>query len=81
MKSEMIALATASEEVDQLRNLLLDISLWEKPILTVFIHCDSTVTIAKVQNRYYNGKRQQIRHKHSTIRDFFLNEAVKVDHV
>ena len=53
----MIALATTSEEVGQLKNLLLDISLWEKPIPTVFIHCDSIVAIEKVQNHYYNDKR------------------------
>ena len=48
MESEMIALATASEEADWLRNLLSDIPLWEKPIPAVLIHCDSTATIAKV---------------------------------
>ena len=58
MKSKMIALAIASEKVDWLRNLLSDIPLWEKPILAVLIHCDNTAVIAKVQNRYYNGKRR-----------------------
>ena len=53
----MIALATASEEAEYLRNLLAEIPLWEKPIPAVLIHCDSTAAIAKVQNRYYNGKR------------------------
>ena len=49
-------------------------------ILAVLIHCDSTTTIAKVQNRYYNGKRQQICCKHSTVRDL-SNGVVKVDHI
>jgi len=57
MESEMIALATASEEASWLRSLLAEIPLWEKPLLTVLIHCDSTATIAKIKNRYYNGKR------------------------
>ena len=48
MESEMIALAIVSGEADWLRNLLPDIPLWEKPIPVVIIHCDSTVTIAKV---------------------------------
>ena len=57
MEFEIIALALASEEAGWLRNLLSDILLWERPIPTVLIHCDSTEAIAKVQNRYFNGKR------------------------
>ena len=55
----MIALATASEEAGWLRNLMSDIPLWERPIPVVLIHCDSIANIAKVENRYYNGKRRQ----------------------
>ncbi|CAL2231552.1 unnamed protein product, partial [Prunus armeniaca] len=81
MESEMIALAMASEEAGWLRNLLSDTPLWERPIPAVLIHCDSTAAIAKVQNHYYNGKRRQIRRKHSTIKEFLSNGAVRVDYV
>ncbi|CAL8096009.1 unnamed protein product [Prunus armeniaca] len=81
MESEVIALAMASEEAGWLRNLLSDTPLWERPISVVLIHCDSTAAIAKVQNRYYNGKRRQIHCKHSTIREFLSNGAVRVDYV
>ena len=57
MESEMIALATASEEASWLRSLLAEIPLWERPIPAVLIHCDSTAAIAKIENRYYNGKK------------------------
>ena len=81
MESEMIALATASEEAGWLRGLLAEIPLGEKPIPAVLIHCDSTAAIAKIQNRYYNGKRHQIRRKHSTVREFLSTGFVRVDHV
>ncbi|XP_021741961.1 uncharacterized protein LOC110708182 [Chenopodium quinoa] len=81
MESEMIALATASEEAGWLRGLLGEIPLWEKPLPAVLIHCDSTAAIAKVQNRYYNGKRRQIRRKHNTVREYLSIGAVRVDHV
>ena len=77
----MIALATASKEANWLRNMLSDIPLWEKQIPAVFIHYDSTMTIAKVQNCYYNDKRRQIRRKHSTIRNLLSNGVVKIEHV
>jgi len=61
MESEMIALATATEEASWLRSLLAEIPLWEKPLSAVLIYCDSTAAIAMIKNRYYNGKRRHIR--------------------
>lgn len=81
MESELIALASASEEANWLRNLLSDIPLWERPIPAVLIHCDSTAAIAKVQNRYYNGKKRQIRRKHNTVREYLTTGAVRVDYI
>ncbi|GAU26739.1 hypothetical protein TSUD_317370 [Trifolium subterraneum] len=81
MESEMIALATTSEEASWLRCLLSEIPLWEKPMPAVLIHCDSTAAIAKIENHFYNGKRRQIRRKHSTVRELITTGAVRVDHV
>ncbi|KAA0057437.1 putative Polyprotein [Cucumis melo var. makuwa] len=53
----------------------------ERLIPAILIHYDSTTAIAKVQNRYYNGKRRQIRRKHSTIRELLTTGAVIVDDV
>ncbi|KAA0042383.1 pentatricopeptide repeat-containing protein [Cucumis melo var. makuwa] len=69
MESAIITLAAASEEASSLRSLLSEIPTWERSIPTILIHCDSIAAIAKVQNRYYNGKRRQIRRKHSTIKE------------
>ena len=67
MEAELIALASASEEANWLRDLLYEIPLWEKPIPPILIHCDSTTAIGRVKNRYYNGKSKPIRRKHSTM--------------
>ena len=55
MESEMIALATTSEEASWLQSLLSEIPTWERPVPAILIHCDSIAAIVKVQNRYYNG--------------------------
>ena len=81
MGSEIIALATASEEAGWLRSLLAEIPLWEKPLADVLIHCDSTASIAKIKNCYYNGKRRQIHRKHNTVRDYIKIGVVRVDHI
>ena len=56
MEAELIDLASTSEEANWLRDLLFEIPYFEKPITLILIHCDSTATIGRVQNFYYNGK-------------------------
>ena len=81
MEAELIALASASEEANWLRDLLYEIPLWEKPIPPILIHCDSTATIGRVRNRYYNGKSRPIRRKHSTVRSYLSSGIVNVDYI
>nr|GEZ26954.1 zinc finger, CCHC-type [Tanacetum cinerariifolium] len=47
MEYEFVALATAGKEVEWLRNLILEIPLWSKPIAHISIRCDSATTLAK----------------------------------
>ena len=71
MEAELIALASASEEANWLRDLLYGIPLREKPIPPILIHWDSTATISRVKNRYYNGKSIPIRRKHNPVRSIY----------
>ena len=48
MEAELIALASASEEANWLRDLLFQIPYFEKPISPILIHCDSTAAIRRV---------------------------------
>lgn len=81
MEAELIALSSASEEAGWLRDLLFEIPMWEKPISPVLIHCDSTATIGRVHNKYYNGKSIFIRRKHSTVRSYINNGTINVDYI
>nr|GEY29246.1 zinc finger, CCHC-type [Tanacetum cinerariifolium] len=47
MEYEFVALATVGKEVEWLRNLILEIPLWSKPIAHISIRCDSATTLAK----------------------------------
>ncbi|GJR60451.1 hypothetical protein Tco_1502613 [Tanacetum coccineum] len=44
---EFVALAGAGKDAEWLRNLILEISLWSKPITPISILCDSAATLAK----------------------------------
>ena len=81
MEAELIALVLASEEAYQVRDLLYEIPLWEKPIPPILIHCDSTAAIGRVQNRYYNGKSRPIRRKHSIVRSYLSGGIINVDYI
>ena len=81
MEAELIALASASEETNWLRDLLYEIPLWEKPIPPILIHCDSTATIGRVKNHYYNGKSRPIRRKHSIVQSYLSNGIIAVDYI
>ena len=81
MEAKLIALALASVEANWLRDLLYKIPLWEKPIPPILIHCDSTVAIGRVKNRYYNGKSKPIRRKHSTVQSYLSGGIITVDYI
>ncbi|GJU69899.1 zinc finger, CCHC-type containing protein [Tanacetum coccineum] len=46
MESEFVALAATGKEAEWLKNLLLEIPLWVKPITPISIRCDSAATLA-----------------------------------
>jgi hypothetical protein len=46
MKTEFVALASCSKEAEWLRNLLMKISIWPKPMSPISLHCDSHATLS-----------------------------------
>ncbi|GJZ97960.1 hypothetical protein Tco_0670413 [Tanacetum coccineum] len=44
IKSKFVALAAACKEAEWLRNLILEIPLWSKPIAPILIRCDSEIS-------------------------------------
>ncbi|GJV15628.1 zinc finger, CCHC-type containing protein [Tanacetum coccineum] len=56
MESKFVALAAAGNEAEWLKNLLLEILLWSKPIAPISIRCDSAATLVKVYSQMYIGK-------------------------
>ncbi|GKG26921.1 zinc finger, CCHC-type containing protein, partial [Tanacetum coccineum] len=60
MESEFVALAAAGKEDEWLKNLLIEISLWSKPIAPISILCDSAATLAKAYSQMYNGNARHL---------------------
>nr|GEX71755.1 zinc finger, CCHC-type [Tanacetum cinerariifolium] len=64
---------TVGKEAEWLKNLLLEIPLWVKPIAPISIRCDSAATLAKAYSQMYNGKSRHLGVRHSMIRELITN--------
>ena len=57
MEFEFVALEKVGIEAEWLRNLLADIPLWDKPLPSIAMHCDSQAAIACAKNKIYMGRK------------------------
>nr|GFA45321.1 zinc finger, CCHC-type [Tanacetum cinerariifolium] len=74
----ILALAAAGKETEWLKNLLLEISLWVKPITPISIRCDSAATLTKAYSQMYNGKSRHLDVRHNMIRELITNGVVSI---
>ncbi|GJR18608.1 zinc finger, CCHC-type containing protein [Tanacetum coccineum] len=81
MESEFVALAAVSKEAEWLKNLLLEIPLWVKPISPISIRCDSDVTLAKAYSQMYNGKSRHLCVMHNMIHELITNGVISIEFV
>ncbi|GJY53898.1 zinc finger, CCHC-type containing protein [Tanacetum coccineum] len=80
-ESEFVALTATSKEAEWLKNLLLEIPLWVKPIAPISIRCDSATTLAMAYSQMYNGKSRHLGVRHSMIRELITNGVVSIEFV
>nr|GEZ26587.1 zinc finger, CCHC-type [Tanacetum cinerariifolium]GEZ53647.1 zinc finger, CCHC-type [Tanacetum cinerariifolium]GEZ83143.1 zinc finger, CCHC-type [Tanacetum cinerariifolium] len=81
MESEFMALAAAGKEAKWLRNMILEILLWFKPITPISVCYDSAATLAKAYVKMYNGKLRHLGVRHRMIRKLIINEVVSIEFV
>ena len=68
MEAELIALATTGKEADWIRDLLIDIRMWDILMPYIPMYCDSEATLSKVNNAVYNGKSRHIGLRHNFVK-------------
>nr|GEV75467.1 zinc finger, CCHC-type [Tanacetum cinerariifolium] len=81
IESNVLALAAVGKEAEWLRNLILEILLWSKPIAPISIRCDSAATLAKAYSQTYNVKSRHLRVRHSMIRELIMNGMISIEFV
>ena len=69
MELEMIALNTTSIEIEWLKDLLTEISLLEKSLPVISIHCDCRSAINKYHQKNANMKmNRHLKMRHKSLR-------------
>nr|GEW09923.1 zinc finger, CCHC-type [Tanacetum cinerariifolium] len=81
MKSEFVALAADGKEAEWLKNFLLEIPLWVKPIAPISIRYDSVATLAKAYSQMYNEKSRHLGVRHRMIHELITNGVVSIEFV
>ncbi|GKE28875.1 zinc finger, CCHC-type containing protein [Tanacetum coccineum] len=76
--SGWVFLLAASKEAEWLKNLLLEIPLWVKPITPISIRCDSVATLAKAYSQMYKRKSRYLGVMRSMIRELITNGVVSI---
>ncbi|GJV91532.1 zinc finger, CCHC-type containing protein [Tanacetum coccineum] len=71
----------AGKEAEWLRNMILEIPLWSKPIAPISIRYNSAATLAKAYSQMYNGKSRHLGVRHSMIRELIINGVVSIEFI
>ncbi|GKF20233.1 hypothetical protein Tco_0068871, partial [Tanacetum coccineum] len=79
--SGWVFLLAAGKAVECLKNLLLEILLWSKPIAPISIRCDSATKLAKAYSQMYNEKSRHLGVRHSMIRELIMNRVISIEFV
>jgi hypothetical protein len=74
-------LASCSKEAEWLRNLLMEIPIWPKPMSPISLHCDSQATLSRAYSHIYNDKSRHIGLRHSYVRQLLTDGVITIDFV
>ena len=81
MEAELIALAAAGKEAEWIRDLLMDIRLWDTPMPCIPMYCDSEATLSAIYNTVCNGKSRHVGLRHNFVRQLIDIGTIKVVYV
>ena len=82
MEAKLTALDTASSEAEWLRDLLMDLSVVEKPIPAISMNCDNQTVITKVNSSKDNMKStRHVKRRLKFVRKLRNSGVIALDYV
>ena len=80
--AELVAIETATNEAEWLRELLMDLPLLEKPVPPILMYCDNQSMLAQVMNTEDNSKsNKHIKRRLKTVRKMRNSGIIAVSYV
>jgi fructose-1,6-bisphosphatase/inositol monophosphatase family enzyme len=82
MKAELTTLDTATVEAEWLGELLMDLSMVEKPILATLMNCDNKIVITKVNSSKDNMKSSRhVKRQLESVRKLRSSGVIAMDYI
>ena len=82
MEAELAALDTSCVEAEWLRELLMDLSVVDKPVPAVLMNCDNQTVIAKAKSSKDNLKStKHIRRRLKSVRKSRNSGVIALDYI
>jgi hypothetical protein len=82
MESELTTLGTATIKAEWLRELLTDLLMVEKPIMTIPMNCDNQTMIVKVNSSKDNMKSSRhVKRRLKSVRKLKNSGVIALDYV
>nr|GEW78770.1 zinc finger, CCHC-type [Tanacetum cinerariifolium] len=78
---ESVALAVTGKEAKWLRNLILKIPLWSKPVAPISTLYDGASTLSRAYSLMYIDKSRHLGFRHNMIRELIMNGVVSIEFV
>jgi hypothetical protein len=82
MEAELVALDTATIEIEWLRELLMDLLIVGKPIPTILMNCDNQTVIVKVNRSKDNMKSSRhVKRQLKSARELRNTDVIALDYI
>jgi hypothetical protein len=82
MEAELVALESATTEVEWLKELLMDLPMVDKPVPTILLHCDNQSVITIVCNTKENAKfSRHVKRRIKSVRHLGNTGEIVVEYI
>ena len=81
MEAELTALDTSGVEAGWLRDLLMDLSLVDKPVPAILMNCDNQTVITKVKSSKDIKSNKHIRMRLKAVRKLRISVVIALEYV
>nr|GEX28659.1 zinc finger, CCHC-type [Tanacetum cinerariifolium] len=81
MEFKFVTLVAVGRKAKWLKNPILEIPSWPKPITPISNRCDNAATLEKENSQMSNGRSRHLGFRHNMIHELTMNEVISIEFV